>query len=124
MHIDLPQLLYFLYIPLVYQAGTTMRELTLENRAGFDALRDRLADALSRDTLDALLRLRMDGNRTALLDVICPAEQGYFSAYRTDTHPIRLDDNEHNFDIGAYDGHTVKKFISAARHRYAYIHAF
>ena len=124
MHIDLPQLLYFLDIPLVYQTGTTMRELTFKNRAGFDALRDRLVDELSRDTLDALLRLRMDGNRTALLDVICPAEQEYFSAYRSDTHPIRLGDNEHYVDIGAYDGDTVKKFISAARHRYASIHAF
>ncbi len=122
--LDLPELLYLLDIPLVYQTGALTRELAVKYHAEFVSLRERLADEPSRKTLDAIMRLRLDGNRSALLDVVCPGEQEYFSLYRGVGHPIDLRTDEHYVDIGAFDGDTVKKFMLAARHRYASIHAF
>ncbi|HHX6733588.1 TPA: FkbM family methyltransferase, partial [Pseudomonas aeruginosa] len=100
------------------------RELAMQHHAEFVSLRERLADERSRKTLEAIMRLRLDGNRAALLDVLCPGEQEYFSLYRGPEHPIVLRSDEHYVDIGAYDGDTVKKFMLAARHEYASIHAF
>ncbi|PPU95028.1 FkbM family methyltransferase [Xanthomonas albilineans] len=122
--IDLPELLYALDIPLVYQTGRITRELTLAHSAQFAALRERLADPLSMRTLDAVLQMRMNGDRRPLLDVLCPMEQEYFSVYPTNAHPLRIGANEHYVDIGAYRGDTVKKFRAASRHGYASIHAF
>lgn len=76
--LDLPELLYLLDIPLVYQTGALTRELAVKYHAEFVSLRERLADEPSRKTLDAIMRLRLDGNRSALLDVVCPGEQEYF----------------------------------------------
>ncbi|MCO2012608.1 FkbM family methyltransferase [Pseudomonas aeruginosa] len=122
--LDLPELLYLLDIPLGYQTGALTRELAMQHHAEFVSLRERLADERSRKTLEAIMRLRLDGNRAALLDVLCPGEQEYFSLYRGPEHPIVLRSDEHYVDIGAYDGDTVKKFMLAARHEYASIHAF
>ena len=49
---------------------------------------------------------------------------GILFLYRGPEHPIVLRSDEHYVDIGAYDGDTVKKFMLAARHEYASIHAF
>ena len=122
--VDLPELLYALDRQWIYQTGKLMRAQTQEHAADFAALRLRLQDELSRATLDAVLRLRMTGNRAELLDVICPIEQEYFSMYSSSDTPIVLHDHEHYVDIGAYDGDTVGKFMTAARHRYASIHAY
>ncbi len=121
---DLPEVLHQLDITLVYQSGTLMREQTLGHQAEFAALRERLADEHSRKTLDAILRMRMDGNRAPLLDVLCSGEQEYFSVYRSGDHPINLRTDEHYVDVGAYDGDTVKKFMAAVRDEYSSIHAF
>ncbi|MCW0391669.1 MULTISPECIES: FkbM family methyltransferase [Xanthomonas] len=122
--IDLPQLMYALEMPLVYQTGRVTREQTLAHAARFEALRTRFADGLSVRTLDAVLRMRMDGDRRPLLDVLCPVEQEYYSVYSAVEHPLRIGADEHYVDIGAYRGDTVKKFRAAARHDYAAIHAF
>ncbi|MCW0372114.1 MULTISPECIES: FkbM family methyltransferase [Xanthomonas] len=122
--IDLPQLMYALDMPLVYQTGRVTREQTLAHAAQFEALRTRFADGLSVRTLDAVLRMRMDGDRRPLLDVLCPVEQEYYSVYSAVEHPLRIGADEHYVDIGAYRGDTVKKFRAAARHDYAAIHAF
>ncbi|XQA67009.1 FkbM family methyltransferase [Xanthomonas sacchari] len=122
--VDLPQLMYALDIPLVYQSGQVTREQTLAHAAQFDAMRGRFADALSVRTLDAILQMRMDGDRQPLLDVLCPMEQEYYSVYSAVEHPLRIGAGEHYVDIGAYRGDTVKKFRAASRHRYAAIHAF
>ncbi|MBO9883817.1 FkbM family methyltransferase [Xanthomonas sp. D-109] len=122
--IDLPQLMYALDMPLVYQSGQVTREQTLAHAAQFDSVRGRLADALSVRTLDALLQMRMDGNRRPLLDVLCPMEQEYYSVYSAVEHPLSIGAGEHYVDIGAYRGDTVKKFRAASRHDYAAIHAF
>ncbi|NYF19289.1 FkbM family methyltransferase [Xanthomonas sp. JAI131] len=122
--IDLPELLYAFDMVLVYQNGKTTRAQTLEHAERFSALKRRFADAHSVDTLDAVLRMRMTGDRAHLLDVICPSEQEYFSMYRSELTPITLHDSEHYVDIGAYDGDTLRKFLTAARHRYRSIHAF
>lgn len=121
---DLPELLYALDIPLVYEIGAVTRSLTLAHEPEFAALRKRFADDLSCKTLDAVLRMRMDGDRRALLDVLCTGEQEYFSLYSSAEHPIKLSTNECYVDIGAYDGDTVKKFMAAARYGYEIIHAF
>jgi FkbM family methyltransferase len=121
---DLPELLYALDIPLVYEIGAVTRSLTLAHAPAFAKLRTRFADDLSRKTLDAVLHMRMDGDRRALLDVLCSGEQEYFSLYSCAEHPIRLRLNEHYVDIGAYDGDTVRKFMTAARYEYEVIHAF
>ncbi|WP_045727435.1 FkbM family methyltransferase [Xanthomonas sp. GPE 39] len=122
--IDLPELFYALDIPLVYQTGRLTREQTLAHSAQFAALRERFADPLSMRTLDAVLQMRMNGDRRPLLDVLCPMEQEYFSVYSTNAHPLRIGTDEHYVDIGAYRGDTVKKFRAASRYRYASIHAF
>lgn len=121
---DLPELLYLLGIPLVYQQGVVTREQTLAHLDDFKRLQERFADDLSRKTLDAIIRMRMDGDRAALLNIICPGEQEYFSLFWCSEHPIRLTADEHYVDIGAYDGDTVKKFLAASRGEYASIHAF
>ncbi len=121
---DLPEVLYQLDITLIYQTGAVTRELTRAHQADFAALRERLADDPSRKTLDAVLRMRMDGNRAPLLDVLCSGEQEYFSIYRSGDQPIHLRTDEHYVDVGAYDGDTVKKFMAAVRNQYSSIHAF
>ncbi len=121
---DLPELLYALDIPLIYQTGGVTRELTEAHRSQFSVLRQRLGDELSQHTLEAIMRMRGDGNRLALLDVLCPIEQEYFSAFGGSGHPFRLNGDEHYVDIGAYDGDTVRKFLLAARYQYEAIHAF
>lgn len=122
--IDLPELLYAFDMILIYQDGKTTRTQTLEHAEQFSALKRRFADAHSADTLDAVLRMRMTGDRSSLLDVICPSEQEYFSMYRGGSDPIALRNDEHYVDIGAYDGDTLRKFLIATRHRYESIHAF
>lgn len=121
---DLPELLYALDIPLVYETGAVTCSLTLAHELEFIALRKRFADDLSGKTLDAVMRMRMNGDRRALLEVLCAGEQEYFSLYSSVEHPIRLHSSEHYVDIGAYDGDTVRKFMAAARYEYAVIHAF
>ncbi|MBB5885303.1 MULTISPECIES: FkbM family methyltransferase [unclassified Xanthomonas] len=122
--VDLPELMYALDMTLIYETGPTTRAQTLAHAQRFDAVRHRLADALSVRTLDAVLQMRMNGDRRPLLDVLCPGEQEYFSMFQGNPHPIRIAANEHYVDIGAYDGDTVRKFRVAARDRYAAIHAF
>jgi FkbM family methyltransferase len=121
---DLPELLYALDIPLVYEIGAVTRSLTLAHASEFATLRTRFADDLSSKTLDAVLNMRMDGDRRALLDVLCAGEQEYFSLYSCTDNPIKMSSNEHYVDIGAYDGDTVKKFMAAVRYEYEAIHAF
>lgn len=121
---DLPELLYALDIPLVYEIGAVTRSLTLAHAPAFAKLRQRFADDLSSKTLDAVLNMRMDGDRRALLDVLCAGEQEYFSLYSCTDNPIKISSSEHYVDIGAYDGDTVKKFMAAARYEYEAIHAF
>lgn len=121
---DLPELLEPLDLPLVYESGQRTRQLTVEYKDAFDRLRLRFSDALSLDTLNAVTQMRMTGERSALLDVICPGEQEYFSFYNTVDHPLRLSSVEHYVDIGAYDGDTLQKFLSSVRYRFSSVHAF
>ena len=121
---DLPEMLYALDIPLVYETGRTTRTLAALAAPRLQALRGRLADELSRKTLDAITAMRESGRRDSLLDVLCPAEQEYFSFYRTVQHPIGLSNGEHYVDIGTYDGDTLRKFLLAGRGEYASINAF
>ncbi|WP_420009891.1 FkbM family methyltransferase [Xanthomonas sacchari] len=123
-HVDLPELMYALDMMLIYETGPKTRTQTLTHAGRFDAVRARLADALSVQTLDAVLQLRMNGDRRSLLDVLCPGEQEYFSMFASTPHPIRIGADEHYVDIGAYDGDTVRKFRVAARDQYATINAF
>ncbi|MCI2260682.1 FkbM family methyltransferase [Xanthomonas indica] len=123
-HVDLPELMYALDMTLIYQTGPTTRAQTLAHAQRFDAVRARLADALSVGTLDAVLQMALNGDRQPLLEVLCPGEQEYFSMFAGNPHPIRIGADEHYVDIGAYDGDTVRKFRIAARNRYAAIHAF
>ncbi|MDF5939820.1 FkbM family methyltransferase [Pseudomonas aeruginosa] len=121
--LDLPELLYLLDIPLVYQTGALTRGLAMQHHAEFVSLRERLADERSRKTLEAIMRLRLDGNRAALLDVLCRESRILFPVPGPRASD-RLAKRRAYVDIGAYDGDTVKKFMLAARHEYASIHAF
>lgn len=123
-NLDAPELMYALDVPLVYQTGATTNSLTQLRRDDFLKVRNRLQDEDSKRTFDAIMTLRVDGNRRALVDVIASGEQEYFSAYKSDTNPINLHEQEHYVDIGAYDGDTVKKFMIASRFKYGSIHAF
>lgn len=122
--LDLPEMLYALDIALVYETGRSTRAATEKLHADHQALRGRLADDLSKKTLDVIVEMRRCGRRDGLLDVISPGEQEYFSFYKSVSHPIQLGTDEHYVDIGTFDGDTLRKFLLAARGEYASIHAF
>jgi FkbM family methyltransferase len=93
-----------------------------ENRDQYRGLESELADARSRQVLDAVIQFRLTADPLALLPVL---EEGRY--YRGLYHPtslFELGPGEIYVDAGAYDGDSVRRFIERVEDRYARILAF
>lgn len=120
---DLVQLLAELNLPAVYQTPSQMRELTIARQHDWWQLRASLADDASRQTLDAILLLRLSFDRRHLRRVATSPEDEYFSLYSSDA-TFRLSHDEIFCDAGAYVGSTVRKVVAATGGSFREIHAF
>lgn len=124
--LDIVPVLGELGFAVVYQSALAMRDATLTRLGDYRSLAGELADALSLQTLEAFLRLRITLDRDALLPVLCSLEDEYFSLFPTgkDDLSFALRRDETLCDVGAHVGSTVRKFLSATHWQYRAIHAF
>jgi FkbM family methyltransferase len=93
-----------------------------ESREQCRALAAQVADARSREVLDAVIEFRLTGDPARLVPVL---EEGPY--YRGLYHPaglFELGPEETYVDAGAYDGDSVRRFIDRVAGRYARILAF
>lgn len=123
--LDIVAVMDLFEVPVIYQTVSLMRAQTIARADDYRALARRLADPLSVNTLLALLKLRLNLDRAALLPVLCSQEDEYFTSYpggSTDT--FKLDTQEVLCDIGAHVGTTINKFLNATHWKYSAIHAF
>ena len=120
---DFVQLLADLDLPAVYQTPSKMRELTISRQQDWQRLRRSLIDEPSRQTLDAILLLRLTFDRRHLRHVTTSPEDEYFSVYASDA-TFRLSHDEIFCDAGAYIGSTVRKVVAATGGNFREIHAF
>ena len=120
---DFVQLLAELDLPAVYQTPSKMRELTIARQRDWKRLRENLADEPSRQTLDAILLLRLTFDRRHLRRATTSPEDEYFSLYSSDA-TFRLSQDEIFCDAGAYIGSTVRKVVAATGGAFREIHAF
>ncbi len=81
--------------------------------------RTAFTDSLSRQTLDAIMLYRLTWDSRYIAAIARPEKAIYFEP---DTMP--LSDHEILVDGGAYDGDTVRDFITKTNGRYNHIHAF
>lgn len=81
--------------------------------------KDAFNDRLSRQTLDAIMLYRLTWDDRFIAAIARPEKAIYFEP---DVMP--LTDREVFVDGGAYDGDTVRAFLSQAKGRYNHIHAF
>ena len=110
-------------LPAIYQTPALMRSRTLAREDEWSALRSALADDWSRETLDAVLKLRLTLDRRCLRQVTASLEDEYFSVLASTT-TFRLHPDEIFADCGAYVGSTVRKVIAATDGRFRALHAF
>jgi len=121
--IDFVAALDELKIDCIYQLPSVMRDVTLARFDEFISLSGHLDDALSRETLYAMLLLRLTYDRRWLKSVLIQDEPEYFSD-APNNRTFSLRENEIFCDAGAYVGTTVSRFIEASRGKYRAIHAF
>jgi FkbM family methyltransferase len=120
---DMVEALAELQLLAVYQTPSMMRDATIARLPAYAALRKRLADDLSKRTLDALIELRITLKRDALRGVFAGDEDENFSA--SGNSGLICPHNEESFvDGGAYVGDVIRKFIGATNGRYRSIDAF
>jgi FkbM family methyltransferase len=94
----------------------------LENRDRYRWLDSSVADARSRQVLDAVIEFRLTADPAVLVPVL---EEGHY--YRGLYHPtglFELGPEEIYVDAGAYDGDSVRRFIERVEGRYARVLAF
>lgn len=102
-----------------------MRERSLRRLPNYLELAHELDDSFSIETLIAMLAMRIGMDHRAIFPVQCSWEDEYFSVFpRGRDVTFALGDDEIFVDVGAYDGDTIRKFLTATRGRYAAIHAF
>lgn len=112
-------------LPVIYQEAQLMRDATLARLDDYLDLAARFDDALSVQTLGAIITMRATLDRTALMPILCSLEDEYFSPYPAGKDiTFELKQNEILCDIGAHVGTTVYKFLTATRWQYEAIHAF
>lgn len=110
-------------LPAIYQTSALTCSRTLAREDEWGELRETLVDDGSRETLDALLKLRPTFDRRCLRQVTASLEDEYFSVLASTT-TFRLHPEEIVADCGAYVGSTVLKVIAATDGRFRSIHAF
>lgn len=121
--VDFVQALDEAQLLAVYQPPATMRQVTLDRIDEFLALEQCLDDDLSRETLYALLLLRITMDRRWLQPVLLGGREEYFTS-GTGEATFRLRDDELFCDAGAYSGAVLARFVGAAGGKYRAIHAF
>jgi FkbM family methyltransferase len=87
--------------------------------AQHEAAKSAFSDALSRQTLDAIMLYRLTWDADHIARIAKPEKAIYFEP---DVMP--LSDREVLVDGGAFDGDTVRDFVAKTQGRYAHIHAF
>jgi FkbM family methyltransferase len=93
-----------------------------ENREQYRSLTSQVADARSREVLDAIIEFRLTSDPVRLVPAL---EEGPY--YRGLYHPaglFELGAEEAYVDAGAYDGDSVRRFIDRVGDRYTRILAF
>ena len=107
----------------VYETPQVVRNKTLVRIDDYFSLLDRLDDNVSKETLYAVLLMRLTYERTWLFPYLCNTSHEYFShAICDDTFHLRED--EIFCDAGSHVGLITAKFLGATQWRYREIHAF
>ncbi len=110
-------------LPAVYQTPIEMRDRTIARQSEWASLRRTFVDDRSRETLDAILLLRLTCDRRWVRAVMTGPEDEYFSFYASDA-TFRLCHDEIFCDAGAYVGETVRKVVASTEGQFREIHAF
>jgi FkbM family methyltransferase len=121
--IDFVAALDELRIICIYQIPSVMRTVTLNRLDEYLRLADTLQDSLSKETVFAMMLLRLTYDRRWLKTAMIGDEAEYFSTAR-EGPTFQLRDDEIFCDAGAYIGSTVTRFVEATRGSYRAIHAF
>lgn len=123
--IDIIPVLDVLGLPVIYQTASVMREATLRRLPDYLALASKLDDALSIQTLGAMLELRVKLDRRAVLPVLLGLEDEYFSPNPAGKDlTFTMGPEEIFCDIGAHVGTTIRKLLAATHFNYDTIYAF
>ncbi|HRQ56058.1 MAG TPA: FkbM family methyltransferase [Azoarcus taiwanensis] len=109
----------------VYETAVQTRELSLRRLPEYVELARMLADSFSLETLFAVLKMRVGMDHREVFPVQCSWEDEYFSIFPNGREvTFSLGEDEIFVDVGAYDGDTIRKFLTATHGRYSAIHAF
>ena len=112
---SLEHTLYAPNVPIV-DDGVFTREYIEEHNAEFDAAYSLLADDFSRQSYIDILNFKVSGKTEYLFNCQKKKEEVY-SEY------LHASDSEIFMDLGAYDGDTVREFITACEGKYRKIYA-
>lgn len=110
---------YELYSPTVPLAGSGLFtfDFIKEHDSEFDKAFNLLADERSKKDFLNVLKFKISGKLSYLFESYFPKEKVY-------SEILSLDENEVIVDLGAYDGDTVREFLSATNNKYKKIFAF
>ncbi|MEM5384666.1 FkbM family methyltransferase [Paraburkholderia phymatum] len=123
--LDVIPVLDVLGLPVIYETASVMREATLQRLPDYLSLANKLDDALSIQTLGAMLELRVRLDRRAVLPVLLSLEDEYFSPYPAGKDlTFTMGPEEIFCDIGAHVGSTIRKLLTATHWSYDTIYAF
>ena len=108
-----------LYSPTVPIAGKGLFNLQyiIENEKRFDKAFEILADEKSKRTFLDVLNFKISGKPEYLFDCESDKSEVYEKI-------LKLSKNETIADLGAYDGDTIREFLSFTENRYGHIFAF
>ena len=112
---SLEHTLYAPNVPIV-DDGVFTREYIEEHDAEFDAAYGLLADDFSRQSYVDVLNFKVSG-KTEYLFKCQKKKDEIYSEY------LHVNDKEIFMDLGAYDGDTVREFLSACKGKYQKIYA-
>lgn len=96
--------------------GLFSREFISENEDKFDLVYNNLADEESKKTYLDILNFKVSGKIEYLLNSFADKDKIYDEI-------LKLSDNENIIDLGAYDGDTIREFLSFTGGQYSYITA-
>ena len=100
----------------VYGDGLFDTEYVNKNKLRLENIYSMLADDISRQTFESIIKYRISGDIKYLYE--CEAEES--EVYGDFLH---LGDYESFIDLGAYNGDTIKEFCNITENRYAHIYA-
>lgn len=101
------QELYAPEVP-VYGTGLFTNEYLNANLSDFKAVFSSLADDISKQTFEDIINFKLSGKPEYLFNCEVDANEPYNSF-------LKLSNNEHYLDLGAYNGDTVADFVSRVK---------